>query len=358
MVRRIKPLEEPPAETATHESIVYVPADDDTVYIQAENVEETETRIAEENTAENREKEQKTLEKDDEIVLPNRSSGSFKYGVSLYNYSKTKTKSTVYAKDIDNRKSPKGQGASNIYTGGSSRSPQSGFSRDQYNPKYYHEFAKQDRGFYPESGAHGGRYYGGNHEPYQKYRKSKYYDEAPPTFYPPNSSSHRSSKGHINSRSADRHKTDAYLSYDKYRTMANLPGEEQDNQSESASSKKSTNENIMVKTFKKGTLVNTETNNEGTKSNNKNTIESKTNQPPQLVFVVSQSEGAENTSTFDKSPPALEKCESSYAEDDLLKVEDEESQDSVNGAEETKDDPNQTQEAVETPQSPTTNKFV
>ena len=341
MVRRIKPVEEESlaADANANESIVYVPADEDTVYIQAENVEETETNSTEENTSEIREKEE-TQEKGDVIVQPSRSSGSSKYGVSLYNYSKTKTKPAAPTRDNDS-KSPKGQGASNIDIGGSTKSPQGGFSRDQYHSKYYHDFPKQDRGFYPESGAHSGRYYVGNHEPYQKYRKSKY--EIPPSFY---TSSHQSSKGPINSKATDRYKTDTYLPYDKYRTMANLP-------EESANTKKNTNENLMNKTLKKGSLIKTETNSEGTKSS-KSTVESVTNKPPQLVFVVSQNEDAENTSTFDKSPPALEKCESSYAEDDLLKVEDEESQDSVNG-EENKDNPNSTQEDAE---PPTTIKLV
>ena len=67
---------------------------------------------------------------------------------------------------------------------------------------------------------------------------------------------------------------------------------------------------------------------------------------------------------FDKSPPALEKCESSFAEGDALKIEEDESQDNINDTTEDNDklssehQANEETAAQEPVESPTAVKFM
>lgn len=311
-VRRIKPTED--TETTSNEPMVYVPADEDTVYVQAENVEETDVSNTEEGQGPNEgDKESEGSKK------PSRNSGMNKYGVSLYNYSCSKMK----VNHTENGQSPTDPTSSALDLGKASRSPKGlgspqSYQRGQFSQNYYHDTPlKKERGFYPETGAR----YLGDYGPYAKYRKSKYYDEPPTSFYPP-ALPHRS-KG--SSYNTDRYKSDTYLPYDKYRTMANLPADE----NKTTKKKDQINDN------------NSTANNDAMESENmgKNTCvdDAATPNLPQLVHASQNklpqeenSNSEERTPVYDKSPPALEKCESSFAEGDSLKTEGEESRDSVN----------------------------
>ena len=296
-----------------------------------------------------------------EVISPR--SAPYKYRVSLYNYSKAKSKhnkddrdelnETKFSnKDIDLRL--------HLNPG------QQEYARASYPTKYYHE-APQQHHYAAESSHSNNRYQPGHNESFSpRYKKTKYFEEQPPlSFYPHHSTSLRNSKTPMYSRQSDKFKTDTYIHHDKYRTMASLPADNQ-KQQQPFNSKTKNKENDTGYNLEKG-LVNNKNIEKLQKSvNNTNKINLNpfSEQPPQLVHVsetttpTNQQEDVENTSTFDKSPPALEKRESSFAEDDSIKVEnDEESQDSVNGTGPVKYNANQLPDQ-KAEQSPSGSKFV
>lgn len=354
MVRRIRPVEEAiPDESITTDPIVYIPADEDTVYVQnAENVEEhiNEDIPEDENNTE---------------VLSSRTAPS-KYGVSLYNYSKPKPKhinddrndpneSKFSNKDLDQRL--------HLNPG------QQEYNRVSYPMKYYHEAPQQQQHHYAPDSSHSNTgYHTGHYESFSpRYKKTKYFDEqpSPASFYPPHSSSLRNTKTPMYSRNLDKFKADTYVHHDKYRTMVGLPADNQ-KQPKSFNLKTKNKENGTGYNLEKGP-VDKENYETSIKNNtNKNNLNFSSELPPQLVHVSetatsstsSKQEESENTSTFDKSPPALEKRESSFAEDDSIKVENDMSQENVNGTVGAmKYDPNQIPDQ-EAEQSPSTSKFV
>ncbi|XP_066911364.1 uncharacterized protein [Clytia hemisphaerica] len=358
MVRRIKPNDEvSPEELGKREMIVYVPADDDTVYVQQENVEESENSPNGEPSDEPLRipVAEETVSLMEEQELSTRPSSSYKYGVSLYNYSKTKLKSKP---ETDKLLLAKTQNRND----GTARPTYSQHPhyppRGQFPGSYYQDYPpKHEHGFYGESTAYPPQGNSGHYSP--KYKKSKYYDEPPTSFYPPHTIPPlRQSKTPMYNRTSDKYnKNGTYSSYDKYRTMANLPqGEgQQHQQTVGTNPNKSLNEKSNGNDSKSPPNENIETNNEVKNINNEEptTHQNTTNNPPQLVHILNksqqqqqqpqQSQGggesiADNTSTFDKSPPALEKHEVSFAGDDLLKTEDDNTRDSLNDTEENKDD--------------------
>ena len=264
MVRRIKPQENL-AESEVNsemESVVYIPTDDETVYVQAENIEDTETCLKEGNAEEQTVlKEQEVMETDGKSQ-PNKSVPTAKYGVSLYNYSKSTKKPGFYP--TENQREGKDKTHQTLdksaYTRGTGSPPQLSFPHghkgQQYGKQYYnHPTNKhfQEHGpppsFYPDFNNRGGGRYPppDNFEAYMNYRKTKYYDteSCHPYMPPPH---HRTSKTSY-SRSPDRsYKIDSYLPYDKYRTMANLPPENRrtqpENKAPSKKESKETNSNL------------------------------------------------------------------------------------------------------------------
>ena len=328
LVRRIRPAdEEIPDETVSTDSIVYVPADENTVYVQAENVEE---RVPEDGPP------LEIEDKDDtEKISP--MSAPYKYGVSLYNYSKTKSKQNSHdraeieepkysTRDIDARL-PLNQ-------------DEQDFARNDYAGRYYHESTRQ----YTPDSMNSTRYHSGQYESFSpRYKKTKYYEDQPPSsFYPQHSTSLRNSKTPMYNKQSNKFKTDTYIHREKYRTMASLPAEMQHLVNVGTKSK----ENGTGYSLGKG-MIDNEDYNMLQKNTNKSNLLSE--QPPQLVHVLetatsmstSVQEEGDSTSTFDKSPPALEKRESSFAEDDSIKVENDDSQDSVNGISQATYDTNQ-----------------
>lgn len=355
LVRRIRPVEETiPDESISADPIVYVPADEDTVYVQ--NTENIEERISEDVPAE-------IQDKNNAEVLPPRTAPS-KYGVSLYNYSKAKPKhinderndtneSKFSNKDLDSR----------LHL----HPRQQEYSRASYPMKYYHE-APQQHHYSVDSSHNNTRYHTGHYESFSpRYKKTKYFDDQPPpvSFYPPHSSSLRNSKTPMYSRNLDKFKTDTYVHHDKYRTMVGLPADNQ-KQPKSFNLKTKNTENGTGYNLEKGPVDKENYENSNKNNTNKNNLNSSSELPPQLVHVSetatssisSKHEESENTSAFNKSPPALEKRESSFAEDDSIKVENEMSQEIVNGAGgAVKYNSNQFLDQ-DAEQSPSTSKFV